>query len=186
MPVDLPCPLQLSQDLLEGRQVHLTRPVEVRPKRPIPCGRIDILAEGRWEENGQEVTWRLVIEAKIDAEEGEKQLALYDEWIEEHPGPTEVLRVFLTPDGRKAKTSSAGWQPLTFLELAGILRRASAGLQNKPGYHYLRYYLTGVLKDICGIPLPISSTSPNPYQALHYLHSVLGTNETEADDGHSR
>jgi hypothetical protein len=93
------------------------------------------------EEFESEVSWRLVIEAKIDAEEGEDQLSLYDDWLALYQQPTEVLRVFLTPDGRKPQTSSAEWQILSFLDLASVFRRVS-GLQDKPGYHFLRYYLT--------------------------------------------
>jgi hypothetical protein len=178
--------------LVEGRQIGLTHVDKVESEYPVYCGpgsadggRIDILAEGRWEELGNEASWRLVIEAKIDAEEGEEQLPLYDDWLEHCPQPAEVLRVFLTPDGREPGTSSAEWQVLSFLDLASIFRRA-AGLQDRPGYHFLRYYLTGVLRDVCRLPVPISSDCENPYVAVDYLQSVLGATEAEDDDGQSR
>jgi hypothetical protein len=177
--------------LLEGRSISLTGVDRVEREYPVRCGptekgRIDILAEGRWEEQGNEVPWRLVIEAKIDAEEGDQQLSLYDDWLELSPQPAEVLRVFLTQDGREPQTSLAGWQPLSFLELASLLRRVSAGLEDRPGYHYLRYYLTGVLREICGLPVPVSAACENPYAAVDYLQSVLGVSETEDGHGHSR
>ena len=133
---------------------------------------------------GKEVSWLLVIEAKIDAEEDEEQLSQYDDWIERYyPRPTEVIRVFLTPDGREPQTSSdsAEWEVLKFVDLAAVFRRVS-GLQDRPGYHFLRYYLTGVLRDICRLPVPISSDCENPYAAVDYLKSVLGIREME--DGH--
>ena len=179
--------------LLEGRQVRLTHVDRVESESPVYCGpasvdagRLDILAEGRWEELGKEVSWRLVIEAKIDAEEGEEQLSRYDNWLERCSESAEVLRVFLTPDDRKPQTSSAEWQALSYLDLASVLRRVSSGLQDKPGYHFLRYYLTGVLRDICGLPVPISPNCENPYAANDYLQSVLGIGETEDGHGQSR
>jgi hypothetical protein len=120
-----------------------------------------------------------------EAAEGEEQLSLYDDWLEYHPQPAAALRVFLSPNGRQPKTSSAKWRVLSFLNLASIFRQA-AGLQDKPGYHFLRYYLTGVLRDVCGLPVPISSDCENPYAAVDYLQSVLGATKTEDDDGQPR
>jgi len=168
----------LLLSLVEGRQIVLTHVDKVESEYLVYCGpafaqggRMDILPEGRWEELGNEASWRLVIEAKIDAEEGEEQLSLYDAWLEHCPQPAQVLRVFLTPEGRQPKTSSAEWQVLSFVKLASIFRRAG-GLQDRPGYHFLRYYLTGVLRDVCRLPVPISSNCENPYRAVDYLQSV--------------
>src|SRR3972149_3647246 len=91
------------------------------------------------------VDWLLVIEAKIDAEEGEEQLSQYDDWLEPCPQSTEVIRVFLTPDGRAPRTNRAEWKwkVLSFVDLASVFRRVLPDLQDTPGYHFLRYYLTG-------------------------------------------
>ncbi len=183
----------LLRYLLKGRQIRLTHVDQVKSEYLVDygparteSGRIDVLAKGRWEEMGkEEVSWLLVIEAKIDAEESEEQLSQYDDWLERCPQPTEVIRVFLTPDGRAARTSSAEWQVLKFVELASVFRRVS-GLQDTPGYHFLRYYLTGVLKDIYRLPVPISSDCENPYPAVDYLKSVLGIGETEDGYGQIR
>jgi len=186
----------LLRHLLKGRrffhiyvdQVESEYPVNYgRPART-DAGRIDVFAKGRWEdEMGKEVSWLLVIEAKIDAEESEEQLSQYDDWLDRYPQPIEVLRVFLTPNGRAPRTSSADWKwkSLSFVDLASVFRRVS-GLQDKPGYHFLRYYLTGVLQDICGCPASISSDCKNPYAAVDYLKSVLGIDETEDGYGQSR
>jgi hypothetical protein len=179
--------------LLNGRQIRLIHVDRVESEYLVDCGpartgtgRIDVLAEGCWEEKRKEVSWLLVIEAKIDAEESEEQLAQYDDWLERrYPQPTEVIRVFLTPDGRAPRTSLAEWLILKFSDLASIFRRVS-GLQDKPGYHYLRYYLTGVLRDICGLPVPISSYCQNPYAAIDYLRAVLGADKAEDTHGESR
>lgn len=178
--------------LLEGRRIRLTHVDKVESEYAVYCGpaptdggRIDILAEGRWEELENEVSWRLVIEAKIDAEEGEEQLSVYDDGLAFYPQPAEVLRVFVTPEGREPRTRSAEWKTLSFLDLASVFRRAT-GLQDRPGYHFLRYYLTGVLRDVCGLPVPISSDCENPYAAVDYLQSVLGIAKSEDGDGQSR
>jgi hypothetical protein len=179
--------------LLEGREIRLTHVSRVESERPVRCGpasadagRIDVLAEGRWEESGNEVPWRLVIEAKIGAGEGDEQLARYDQWLETGPPNVEVVRVFLTPDGREPETGSAEWTPLSFLSLASLFRRVSSGLQDRPGYHFLRYYLAGVLRDVCGLQVRVSSDCGNPYAAVEYLRSVLGTPEQEGGDGQRR
>ena len=173
--------------LLKGRRIRLTDVDQVESEYPVDyggparteAGRIDILAKGRWEdEMGKKVSWLLVIEAKIDAEEGEEQLSQYDDWLERYPQPTKVLRVFLTPNGRAPRTSSAEWQVLSFVDLASVVRRVS-GLRDRPGYHFLRYYLTGVLQDICGCPASISSDCKNPYAVVDYLKSVTDIDETE-------
>ncbi|MFI5366206.1 MAG: PD-(D/E)XK nuclease family protein [Candidatus Binatia bacterium] len=74
--------------LLEGRRIRLTRVDRVESEVRTDAGRIDVLAKGRWEEMGKEVSWLLVIEAKIDAEEGEAQLSQYDDWLERCPQAT--------------------------------------------------------------------------------------------------
>ena len=127
-----------------------------------------------------------MIEAKIDAEEGDEQLSQYDYWLEQYAQPKEVIRVFLTPNGRAPRTSRAEWKVLSFVDLASVFRRVLPDLQDKPGYHFLRYYLTGVLQDICGCPASISSDCENPYTAVDYLKSVLNVGEMEDGYGQSR
>jgi hypothetical protein len=164
----------------------------VESEYPIYCGpvladsgRIDILAEGKWEEAKNGASWVLVVEAKIDAEENDEQLSLYDHWLGRYPKATEIVRIFVTPEGRESESSSADWRALSFLDLASVFRRVS-DLQGKPGYHFLRYYLTGVLRDVCELPVPISADCNNPYRAVAYLRSLLGARETEDCRGQSR
>ncbi|MFM9967473.1 MAG: PD-(D/E)XK nuclease family protein [Burkholderiales bacterium] len=179
----------LLRYLLNGRQIHLTQVDQVVSEYSVyrglartEGGRFDVLARGRWKEKGKGVAWLLVIEAKIGAEEGEEQLSQYDDWLMRHAQQTEVLRVFLTPDGREPRTNSAKWQTLKFVELASVFRRVS-GLHDTPGYHFLRYYLTGVLREICGYPASISPDSASPYSLVDYLKSVLNVGGTEEGHG---
>jgi hypothetical protein len=136
-------------------------------------GRIDVLAEGHLTDGAAVRRWMLVVEAKIDAGEGEEQLGRYDRWIEEYADEREVLRVFLTPGGWEGETGEFDWQPLSFLDLVRILRSAMETVRNAPGYHFLRYYLSGVLRDVCGWSLPINADCPDPYSVLRYLETML-------------
>jgi hypothetical protein len=113
--------------------------------------------------------WALVIEAKIDAWESDDQLALYDEWLAENTPGAEVLRVLLTPDARAAQTALDEWEPLSYLDLVRLFRAALPDLTSKPGYHFLRLYLAGVLRDICRWPIPMNREAVSLYQLLDYL-----------------
>lgn len=76
-------------------------------------GRLDVLAEGTWE-NEKRNGWVLVIEAKVDAWEGEDQLPKYENWLRSKAADHEVFRVFLTPDGRVPETGAEEWEPFPF------------------------------------------------------------------------
>jgi hypothetical protein len=118
-------------------------------------GRIDVYGTGSWTTStGVQANWLLAIEAKIDAGEGDKQLQRYDEWINAHRGNREVFRVFLTPDGRPPEADIPHWTRLSFHQLACVFRKPYLQLRDRPGFHFLRFYLTGVLRDICGWNIP--------------------------------
>ena len=87
-------------------------------------GRIDVFALGAWTDGGEAISpWVLAIEAKIDADEGEDQLARYEQWIDAYHSNKEKYRVFLTPEGRCPEAEKSDWMPLSFLELVRIFRR---------------------------------------------------------------
>jgi hypothetical protein len=136
-------------------------------------GRLDIFGCGKWRHRGsQPRPWVLAIEAKVDAVEGYEQLGRYRRWLESQTAGAEVLCVFLTPSGWVPQTSGSDWQPLSFLDLARTLRAASADLRNRAGYHFLRYYLSGLWQDICGWPLPLRADCPDPYSVLRLLRAA--------------
>lgn len=162
---DIALPIEIqnveSERLIDGPRVFET------------TGRIDILAEGSWiGKGGKRIPWVLVIEAKIDAEEGEEQLSWYEDWLDAAAGNRQVLRVFLTPDGREPETGRQDWFPLKFQELVETFRSVFDELRDKPGSHFLRFYLAGVLRDVCGWPVPIRSDCADPYSVLSYLRHV--------------
>lgn len=141
-------------------------------------GRIDVVARGSWiDDSGERTPSLLAIEAKIGAAEGEDQLADYDDWIEgerERDPALHILRVFLTPDGRDAETGlqAGAWRALSFWELARLFQAVLKDVQGTSGYHFLRFYLSGVLHDICRCP-PVTKDWPatcgDPYTVLKFL-----------------
>jgi hypothetical protein len=148
-------------------------------------GRLDILATGRFaKHSGIDLPWVLLIEAKIDASEQPNQLERYEQWVDARHPDALFVRVFLTPDGRPAESGSGNWKAMSFLSLACALRRAYGMLsEENPGYHYLRFFITGVLSDICGwrLPLPRAHACLDPYGYLEYLRTVHETLEEKTD-----
>ena len=110
--------------------------------------RIDIHLQGSWiaaHQNGAPKRWKIILEAKIRADEGEAQLARY----EKQANMTDQQKlVFLTTDGRSAETGSDDWILLSFKVLMALFQNCLDELKEKPGFDFLRLYMAGVLKDI--------------------------------------
>jgi hypothetical protein len=138
-------------------------------------GRLDVLAQGHWENAGERVSWMLVIEAKIDAWEAEGQLRKYDKWLLSQAKGREVYRIFLTAGDLGPTSGCDEWQMLSFLKLAQIFRRVYYRVRYARGFHFLRFYLAGVLQDICHFPRNIEEETADPYSVASYLTSVLNS-----------
>ena len=116
--------------------------------------RLDIFMKGRRTlTDSKVVTWMVIVEAKIDADEGEDQLARYEDQLYEKIASSDYhALVFLTPDGREPTTDSKGggpkWTPLSFIKLMAQFRQRLPELSELPEFGYLRHYMTGVLKDL--------------------------------------
>ena len=142
-------------------------------------GRLDIHMSGEWNAIGKASTrWEVILEAKIHADELDEQCSRYEaEARLVHAG--ERALVFLTPDGRAPATNSGKinqpWENLSFLDLLVVFRPELAALKDKPGFHMLRHYLAGVLKNLyqinCGENLSELEAS-NIYQISRYLSPV--------------
>jgi hypothetical protein len=142
-------------------------------------GRIDVFATGEWTDGAeQRLGWLLAVEAKIDASEGDGQLELYDRWLAMHRNGRQPIRVYLTAHGGSPEFGSQvfpePWIPLSFLDLVRVFRESSLSLRGKPGFEFLRYYLTGVLKDIYRweIPMPVPAACMNPYPFVSFLRTI--------------
>jgi hypothetical protein len=158
-----------GHDCSDGLRVE-----QVRSEYPIDGsgaeGRLDVLAEGVWEDGGQS-RWVLVIEAKVDAWEGEDQLQKYEAWLRSHAADRQVFRVFLTPEGRLPQSGAEEWEPLSYLELVQTFRSVYGALRHAPGFHFLRFYLAGVLQDVCHCPC-VGEDGADPYAVAAYLKTV--------------
>jgi hypothetical protein len=139
------------------------------------AGRTDIWIELTWRNPTGMKPRLVVIEAKVDASEGDEQLSRYNkaikEWLAEHrsTGST-VWRIFLTRTAEEAETGK-GWMQLSFSSLARIFWGTSNSLATTPGYHVLRFYLAGVLKDILDLPIGLGNVQWNrhKYKLLGFL-----------------
>jgi len=149
-------------------------------------GRLDVLAEGVWECQGERVPWVLVIEAKVDGREGEGQLDKYDDWLRSHAAGRETYRVFLTPDGRAPNAGVEEWESLSYLELVRIFRVVYDGLRDTRGFHFLRFYLAGVLQDVCRLPRHVGEDAADPYAIASYLKAASDTHSEGASNDTAR
>jgi len=166
---------------------HGLRVMQVKTEYPTDSGvkgRLDVLAEGAWEDPSRK-GWVLVIEAKIDAGEGEDQLQKYETWLRSKAVGRKIIRIFLTADRRPPETGAVEWEVLSFLDLVRIFRAAYGTLLHAPGFHFLRFYLAGILHDVCHFPRNIEKETADPYALASYLDSVCeasyeGTNHDAA------
>jgi hypothetical protein len=89
----------------------------------------------------------LVIEAKIDAKEQSDQTVDYAEYFSEAFERATFL--FLAPPGVDPKSEQ--FMPLRYLELSRVLIAAISKSTSAAGFHYARYFIAGILRDMCGI-----------------------------------
>jgi hypothetical protein len=69
-------------------------------------------------------------------------------------------------------TGSEEWESLSYLELVRIFRAVYNGLRHAPGFHFLRFYLAGVLQDVCRLPRNVGEDAADPYAVASYLKAV--------------
>jgi hypothetical protein len=135
------------------------------------AGRTDVWVEGHPTSSRP---WLVVIEAKIDASEGDQQLDRYNreirKWRARHRDG-EIHRVFLTPNGREPK-SVGKWTLASFSQLVRVFWGAACSRTADPGFHFLRYYLAGVLKDVVRLPIGLANVQRNPYRLLEFLRGA--------------
>ena len=113
----------------------------------------------------------IVIENKIEARESDLQLTSYEalakEWRKKHPSGRPLL-IFLTPDGKKPRSGTAGkWVALPYAELAGMLRRTWLAHKSAPGGEWLRLYLASILHQN-------SRSASRGASQIEFLKSYLG------------
>lgn len=99
----------------------------------------------------------VIVEAKVDAQEGVAQTERYARDFAKL-FPVSAC-YYLTAQGTQA--ASPGFNSLRYLELARTMIRALPQVRSAQGFHYARYFIAGVLSDICGI-----QTSPRAEEVL--------------------
>jgi hypothetical protein len=90
----------------------------------------------------------VVVEAKVDASEGQGQTERYhSDFGNSFPACTFV---YLTHQGTQA--ISTAFRSLRYLELVRAMIRVLPAGYAADGFHYARYFLAGLLNDLCEIP----------------------------------
>lgn len=168
---------------LAVRETFAEYPIEISN---FGSGYFDIWSRGTWRVGEREEPWLLVVEAKVDAAEGVQQLEKYDAWLAAHApshgapatsqaapaGATTIIRVFLTPGGHASQADSPHWLPISFADLVRVFRRPLMRAVGSDGFHFLRFYLAGILRDVCNWPLPITADVRDPYHLRQYLREA--------------
>jgi len=118
----------------------------------------------------------VAIEAKIDAEEGRRfsrkgekvltQLRAYDKWLDEKHPDSKNNRIFLVPDEDR-DIGSEEWRKVSWRKVAKVLLEfLRTADQASTGYHYLRFFVASIIRDIDGV-------SPNNVVATaSYLNAL--------------
>jgi len=123
----------------------------VAAEHHIEGGRIDIFCNdcNYVDVNTVEHTCRLIIEAKVDASESDKQLSNYEDYFDLAYNDVQNYFVFITPNGRRPETNkTVRWHSMSFDDLFRILWKAGKSNTDAAGFNYLRYYLAGILSDV--------------------------------------
>jgi len=113
--------------------------------------RLDICMRGKWLlSSGKIKKWLVIVEAKVNADEGEDQCARYEkQCYAKIASSDQYAFVFLTRNGLKPKTGTIrSWKLCTFIRLMALFRTQLPELTDKQGFYVLRHYMTGVLKDL--------------------------------------
>ena len=98
----------------------------------------------------------IIIENKIDAPEGKQQLEWYEaqaaKWCKSQKG--KCILIFLTADDRQTKSSAEEkWVCLSYLRLAGALRKVLKANPKAPGCAWLELYIATLMKAVLGFSL---------------------------------
>lgn len=127
--------------------------------------RFDIKIQGNFQ-SGEEFS--IVIEAKINADEGEEQLKRYEEQCS-----LSTKLVFLTPDGREPKTTKNKnrWKFISWQQIAINLLRFMESFKDKAekpeGFHLLKYFTAAIIREIDG-----AGMDDNPINLISYINKL--------------
>jgi hypothetical protein len=113
--------------------------------------RSDIWVEARVRNNSA----LIIIENKVGAAESKGQLSWYEQkarsWCRKE-GHSRCLLIFLTPDGRPARTAKKSrWISISYLQLAAALRIAWRRTRSSAGHGWLGLYIASITRGLLGM-----------------------------------
>ena len=108
--------------------------------------RYDIRISGKRTKGTTNPGFLIAIEAKINAGFGEGQLKKYDRDLKNKSN--KLIKICLTKESLEKTDLPKDWISLTWNDVASILWNAIKGKENRPGYEYVRYYISSIYQDI--------------------------------------
>lgn len=151
--------LPFAAELITDEAICVTKVAAEHPLSDKSGRRIDIWLEGEVKESPDGIAkkWLVIIEAKVDSAESNKQLQYYEREARKWEGSDccRPVFVFLTRKGNHAATGKKEeWLPMGFESVARVIWWAIKDKQSKAGFHLAQYYISGVLADVCEWPIP--------------------------------
>lgn len=140
--------LKMFLQILKIPEKYLNDKWTVYRERAFADGRMDFVIESK--------RFSVVIEMKIDAGDGERQLERYDTYCRKRGKEYQIF--YLTPDGQKPSVKSSGNMDLSRLKLISFQKEVVEWLENcmnsvkKEGYKYtlIKQYM-GAVRHMTGI-----------------------------------
>lgn len=131
---------------------------------------------------GVPIKWLVVVEAKVDAFESLDQLGSYEreanKWATKSKKAgdkyIDPIFLYLTREGKAAKRGKQNWMPITFEQLSGIIWDSIKDQEDAHGFHLARYYISGVLAEVCEWPIPLPRSIVPSHQNTYSLLSFFG------------
>lgn len=108
--------------------------------------RYDIRISGKRTRGTANPDFLIAIEAKINAGFGKDQLKRYDKDLKNKTD--NLMKICLTKEKIDGDDLPKDWIALTWKDVVALLWNAIKGKKNRPGYEYVRYYISSIYQDI--------------------------------------
>lgn len=108
--------------------------------------RYDIRISGKRTKGTSNPDFLIAIEAKINAGFGNDQLERYDEDLKNKS--KNLIKICLTKESLEKTDLPEKWISLTWKDVASLLWNAIEKKEDRPGYEYVRYYISSIYQDI--------------------------------------
>lgn len=116
----------------------------------------------------------IVIEAKVDADEGERQLERYEKYVlSQSKNYHSIFPVYLTPDSIKNKKAKTKWKFISYEVILTALEQTITDSPDSMERNYLTLFAANILKDILGLDLNGKNATYNKFKILSRYHEVI-------------